>query len=192
MEMMIAISIFTIGIAGFTLLFYRSWQSNSFIIEEGVAATQASNTVNRIAIDLRGIRQSDTGGYMIESAGDDELVVYLNADDDDNIERVRYFLDDDNDVFKKGVAEASGSPLSYPADYSGDAVTTLANYVVNSSGTDPVFIYYDNENSELPSPTLTDIRVIEVVLFVNIKPESAPDNVKIGTSVELRNLDENI
>lgn len=191
--MIVALSIFTMGIAGFTALFVNSWKSNSFIMEEGMAASQAAGNVSRISKQLRGIMQPNTGEYMIKAASGTELVVYLNDDDDDNIERVRYFLDDDNDILKKGVAEPSGSPLSYPADYNSDVVTVLAGYVMNSGISEPIFRYYDNSNNILGSPpTLTEIRIIEVNLWINIKPSSAPENVKIGTSVELRNIDENI
>lgn len=192
-EMIVAISIFTIGIAGFTLLFYRSWKSNSFIVEEGMASMQAAQSVRKISAQLRDIRQSDTGEYMVKTASENELVVYRNEDDDDNIERVRYFLDETNDTFKKGVAEASGSPLAYPANYDSDTVTTLALYTVNADNSEPLFKYYDNANNQLASPaTPTSIRVIELNLWINIKPLSAPDNVRIGTSVEIRNLDESI
>lgn len=192
MEMIVAISIFTLGIAGFTLLFSRSWKSNSFIVEEGMAAMQASNSVRNISKDLREIRQAETGEYMVKTAGENELTVYFDVDGDGIAERVRFYVDDDEDTFIKGVAEASGSPLAYPVDYSADTETVLANYVMNGSLSEPVFKYYNNVNVELTSPAPTDIRLIEVNLWINIKPLSAPDNVKIGTSVELRNLDENI
>lgn len=191
--MIVAISIFTIGIAGFTLLFYRSWKSNSFIMEEGMASVQAAQSVRKITAQLRDIRQSDTGEYMIKKADVNELVVYRNEDTDDKIERVRYFLDVASRTFKKGVAEASGLPLVYPSDYSSDTVTTLAMYVVNADNSEPLFKYYGNTNNLLASPvTPTSIRIIELNLWVNIKPLSAPDNVRIGTSVEIRNLDESI
>lgn len=192
-EMMVAISIFTIGIAGFAMLFSRSWKSNSFIIEEGIASVQAVQSVRKISAQLRDIRQSNTGEYMIKLAGENELVVYRNDDDDANIERVRFFLDEATDTFKKGVAEASGMPLAYPSDYSSDIVTTLAMYVVNADNSEPLFKYYDNQNNQLSSlVTPISVRVIELNLWVNIKPLSAPDNVRIGTSVEIRNLDESI
>lgn len=191
--MIVAISIFTMGIAGFTLLFSRSWKSNSFIVEEGMASVQAAQSVRKISAQLRDIRQSDTGEYMIKTANANELVVYRDEDADDKIERVRYFLDETNDTFKKGVAKPSGTPLAYPSDYNSDTVTTLALYAVNADNSEPLFKYYDNVNNQLSSPvTPTNVRVIELNLWVNIKPLSAPDNVRIGTSVEIRNLDESI
>jgi hypothetical protein len=188
-EMMVAIAIFTLGIAGFTLLFSRSWKSNSFIMEEGMASMQAAQSSRTISADLRDIQQSDTGEYMVKTANANELVVYRDEDDDNDIERVRYFLD--SNTFKKGVARASGSPKAYPADYSSDAVTTLARYVVNADNAEPLFKYYNNSNTLLTAPaTPTSVRIIELNLWINIKPLTAPDNVRIGTSVEIRNLDE--
>jgi prepilin-type N-terminal cleavage/methylation domain-containing protein len=192
-EMIIAISIFTIGIAGFTLLFSSSWKSNSFILEEGMASMQAAQSVRTISAQLRDIRQSDTGEYLMKTAAENELVVYREEDEDGKIERVRYFLDEASDTFKKGVSEASGTPLAYPSDYSSDTVKNLAMYVVNADNSEPLFKYYDNANNQLSSPaTPTSVRIIELNLWVNIKPLTAPDNVRIGTSVEIRNLDESI
>jgi prepilin-type N-terminal cleavage/methylation domain-containing protein len=183
-EMMVAISIFSVCMLGFTLFFARNWKTNSFILEEGEAMLQATHTVNDIASELRSSRQSEAGSYMIATATDTELIIYVDDDFDGSVEKVRYYLDDGNNQFKKGVAEYSGG------SYGSYTVTTLANYVMNESGTNPVFVYFDYENTELASsPTVTNIRVIEINLWVNIKPLSAPDNVRIGTSVELRNLD---
>jgi prepilin-type N-terminal cleavage/methylation domain-containing protein len=192
-EMIVAISIFTIGIIGFTLLFSSSWKSNSFIMEEGMASMQATQSVRAISAQLRDIRQSDTGEYLLKTATENELVVYREEDGDGKIERVRYFLDDSNKTFKKGVAEASGTPLTYPSNYSADTITTIAMYVVNTDNSEPLFKYYNNANNQLSSPaTPTSVRIIELNLWINIKPLTAPDNVRIGTSVEIRNLDESI
>ena len=192
-ELIVAISILSIGMAGFTMLFISSWKSNSFIIEEGMAAAQASNSVRKISKELREIRQAENGDFMIKAAGENELVVYLDESKDGFVDRVRYYVDEDEDIFIKSVAEASGDPLNYPENYDGDEERIIARFVMNGALTEPVFKYYDNENELLSSsPTLTDIRLIEVNLWINIKPETAPDNVRIGTSVELRNLDESI
>jgi prepilin-type N-terminal cleavage/methylation domain-containing protein len=192
-EMMIAIAIFTMGMVGFSLLFAQSWKSNSFIIEENVASAQAYRSVNTITSELREIRQSATGEYMIKTATSDELVVYVDDDKDGTVERVRFFIDGSSNIFKKGVAKPVGSPLAYPANYSADIITNLALYVVNEEQSEPLFKYFNSTNTQLGAPARpTEIRVIDLNLWVNIKPLSAPDNVRIGTSVEIRNLDESI
>lgn len=190
-EMIVSIAILTIGMAGFTMLFSRSWKTNSFILEESMSSIQATQSVRKVAAQLRGIRQAETGAYMIALADEDQIVTYMDIDGDDYVERVRYYLDDADNTFVRGVAEYSGG--TYPTGYAADAETTLAAYVVNTEESEPVFRYYNNSNNEIASPAIPNsIRIIELNLWVNIKPMSAPDNVRIGTSVEIRNLDEGI
>jgi len=191
-EMLVAISILVIGMAGFSMLFVRSWKTNSFIIEEGIASSQASRAVMSISSKIRETRQSDTGEFVIKLAEASQLVVYNNEDSDNSVERVHYYYDETNQILKKGVAKASGSPLAYPSDFSSDTVTDMVKFVTNSGADQPIFRYYDNNNAQLVSPVLTDIKMIELNLWINIKPLSAPDNINFSTKVELRNLDESI
>lgn len=194
-ELIVSISIFTIGIAGFTLLFARTWKANSFVLEEGQASSQASNTLDNMVKSLRKVKQSDNGNFGIKSAGDFDLVVYLDDDGDGTTERIHYFLDQNSQKLQKGISKPSGSPLAYPA--ADQNVATLANYIVNTSS-QPTFFYYnehypiDMANNPLPMPIiLPDVRLIQIHLWVNIRPASAPDNVNLQSFVELRNLNEN-
>lgn len=189
-EMIVAISIFLIGMEGFTILFVRSWQSNSFIMEEGQASLAASRGVERTVDTIRKARQSDNGEYLILSADEFDLVVYSDVDSDGDTERVHYFLDGDD--FNRGVTEPSGNPAVYPA---GDqTVTLLADYVVNEAS-DPIFSYYnrdypgDTTNNPLATPAdVGDIGMIKVHLLVNIDPVHAPDNINIQSFARLRNI----
>ena len=67
-EALIAISIFTIGIAGFSLLFIKAWQSNSYTFEMGRSSLALSQGVNEIVGYLRKARQGDDGSYPVKSA----------------------------------------------------------------------------------------------------------------------------
>ena len=193
MELMIAIAIMLIAMEGFTLLFLKSWDTNKFIVEEGLASAAASHATTKIIRELRHVRQADNGDYPIESGSDFDLKVYLDIDDDDVTERVHYFLDLDTDQMKVGITEPTGTaPVSYPS--ADDSVAVLTNYVVNES-TDPVFYYYnenypgDTVNNPLATPVAVDqARLIRVHLFVNINPVHAPDNINIESFVDLRNL----
>ncbi len=192
-ELMVSISIMLIAMEGFTLLFLKSWDTNKFILEEGIASSSASHSTNKIIKELRSIRQADDGDFPIESGSDFDLKVYLDIDRDGVTERVHYFLDLATDQLKMGVTNpTSTTPVSYPAG--DDTVTVLANYVVNES-TNPVFFYYnknypgDTVNNPLKSPfTLSDVRLIRVHLLINIDPVHAPNNVNIESFVDLRNL----
>lgn len=193
-ELIVAIAIVLIGMEGFTLLFLRSWDTNKFILEEGMASSAASRATNNIIIALRGIRQADSGAYPIVSAGDFDLTVYSDYDNDDVTERVHYFLDLPNDQMKIGVTEPDTStlPVSYPV---GDqAVSVMTNYVVNEED-DPVFLYYntnypgDTDNNPLSTPvSVGNIQLVEVHFLINIDPIHAPNNVNIESFVDLRNL----
>ncbi|MGK2848789.1 MAG: type IV pilus modification PilV family protein [Minisyncoccota bacterium] len=192
-EVVVAIAIMLIAMEGFTLLFLRSWDTNKYILESGMAVTTASRVNNKIISELRRVRQADNGDYAIESGSDFDLIVYLDIDHDGVTERVHYFLDQATDQLKKGVTEPSNTvPISYsPTD---DTVTVLTNYVVNDD-TMPLFTYYNKDypgdiiNNPLPFPLSVDqVYLIRVHLYVNINPVHAPDNINIESFVNLRNL----
>lgn len=193
-EMLMAIAVMGIVMQGFSYLFLRSWDTNKFILEEGLASTSASRANSQILIQLRGVKQADNGAYPIASADDFDLTIYADIDSDGTTERVHYFLDLPNDQMKRGVTEPDSStlPVSYP---SGDQVVdVLANFVVNESD-NPVFYYYnddypgDTTNNPLATPaSVGNIQLIRVKLLVNIDPVHAPNNINIESFVDLRNL----
>lgn len=192
-EVMVAIAIMLIAMEGFTLLFLQSWDTNKFILEEGMASAAASRATGKIVSQLRSVRQADNGDYPIESADDFDFKVYLDIDKDGVTERVHYFLDQATDELKVGVTNpVAGTPVSYPA--ADDTVSILANYVVNEN-TDPVFYYFnqnypgDTVNNPIVTPAAVDqIRLVQVHLYVNIDPVHAPDNINIESFADLRNL----
>ncbi|OGI25350.1 MAG: hypothetical protein A3E38_02645 [Candidatus Moranbacteria bacterium RIFCSPHIGHO2_12_FULL_54_9] len=192
-EMLVAIAVMLIAMEGFTLLFVKSWETNKFILEEGLASAAASRATNKIITQLRSVRQADNGDFAVESGADFDVKAYIDIDDDGVTERVHYFLDLATDELKVGVTDPLGTtPITYPA--SDDTVTVLASYVVNESD-NPAFYYY-NEN--YPGDTVTnplatpinveDARLIRVHLLVNIDPIRAPNNINIESFADLRNL----
>src|SRR3989344_7148797 len=192
-EMVIAIAVALIVMEGFTYMLLKTWDTNKFILEEGLASAAASRATNRIVIQLRGVQQSDNGSYPVVSADDFDFTLYTDIDDDGVVERVHYFLDQVNDQLKVGVTDPNTAvPVAYPA---GDTtVTGMTNYVVNEA-TDPVFFYYNGDypsdtiNNPLTTPaSVGNIQLIKIHLFVNINPVHAPDNINIESFVDLRNL----
>ncbi len=192
-EVLVAIAIMLIAMEGFTLLFLKSWDTNKFILEEGMASAAASRATGKIVSQLRSTRQADNGDYPVESADDFDLKVYMDIDKDGVTERVHYFLDQATDQLKVGVTNpVAGTPVSYPV--ADDTVSIMANYVVNEN-TDPVFYYYnqnypgDAVNNPIATPAAIDqIRLVRVHLYVNINPVHAPDNINIESFADLRNL----
>lgn len=192
-EMMVAIAVVLITMEGFTYLFLKTWDTNKFILEAGMASTAASRATNKIVIDLRSAQQADNGAYPLKSGDDFDFVFYANVDGDVGVERVHYFLDLATDQLKVGVTEpTAGSPVSYQA--ADGSVSVVANYVVNENDA-PVFYYYNENypgdvvNNPLPTPvSVGNIRMVRVHLYVNINPVHAPDNINIESFVDLRNL----
>ncbi len=193
LEVVISIAIASIAMEGFTFLFLRTWDTNKFIIEEGLASAAASRATNKIVIQLRGVQQADNGDYPLESADDFDLEFYADIDDDGVVEKVHYFLDQPNDVLRLGVSNPlATNPVTYPA--TDTEVTTVTNYVVNESD-NPIFYYYnddypgDTTNNPLSTPaSVGNIQMVRVKLLININPVHAPDNVNIESFVDLRNL----
>lgn len=187
-EMLVAIAIFTMGIAGFTMLFSKTWKSYSFALEEGESSSMGSNAIQKITKELRKIRYgADNVVGPIAAGSDDSLTVYLNDDADTNIERVHYFLD--NQQLKKGVTDPTGT--TYPTN--DQVVTVMANYVMNTNA-QPVFQYYPKNDFVNPMDTtsldIPNVRLIRVHLWINIKPLTAPENVNFETFVYPRNINE--
>lgn len=190
-EMIVALSIMSLGMVGFSMLLVNSWNSNKFIVEMGSAAQVASRGVNRVVAELRKIRQADNGDYPIESGNDFDVKVYIDIDGDGTTERVHYYHNGTS--LYEGITEpVAGLPITYPA---GDGTTrVIANSIINSSA-NPVFSYYnddypsDTTNNPLPTPVdVADVRMIKVHLMVNIDPFHAPEHVNIESFVQLRNL----
>ncbi|MBP6929655.1 MAG: hypothetical protein KBB77_01835 [Candidatus Moranbacteria bacterium] len=192
-EMLVAIGVVLIVMEGFSFLLIRTWETNKFILEEGLASAAVSRSTNKMVIQLRGVQQADNGDYPIVSGDDFDLVFYCDIDDDGVVEKVHYFLDLATDQLKQGVSNPlATNPVTYPA---GDStVTTVANYIVNEN-TDPAFYYYnanypsDVVNNPLTTPaTVGAIQMIRVHLLINIDPIRAPNNVNMESFVDLRNL----
>jgi type II secretory pathway pseudopilin PulG len=192
-EVMVAITIFTLGIAGFTLLFKNAWQQNKYTLEMGQVSMAASQGVNQIVRYLREVRQSDNGAYPVVSANDNDLVVYCDFDRDGVTERIHLYRSGSDIIL--GVREpSSGFPITYA---SGDGTTKIiVSRVVNATG-NPIFAYYDSSypedsvNNPIPTPaTVPNVRLVRVTLHVNIDPNHAPDNVQIQSFAEMRNLND--
>jgi len=192
-EMMVAIAIFTLGIAGFTLLFSKTWQTNSYTLEMGQSTMVVSQGVNTMVDYIRRSRQGDDGSYPVVSADDNDLVLYSDYNKDGVTERLHFYKSGQSVLM--GVTNPTNTmPKTYPA---GDQkVVAIAGHIVNNSST-PFFYYYDNSYSggtgqnPLDTPaTVSDIRLVKVYLQININPNRAPDNIQMQSFAELRNLND--
>ncbi|EKE11204.1 MAG: hypothetical protein ACD_15C00125G0007 [uncultured bacterium] len=192
-EVMVSIAIFTMSMAGFTALFLRSWKVNSYSFEMGQASHTVSQGVNKVVNYLRKARQGDDGSYPIQSAGDNELIVFSDYNRDGITERLHFYLE--NGQLKMGATVPTiGIPKTYPV---GDQETLiLADNIVNASS-EPVFYYYNSKypsdqiNNPMVMPLdISDVRLVKVLLKINIDPGRGPENIETQSFVEIRNLND--
>lgn len=194
-EMIMAILVFTIGIAGFTFLFSRTWKVNSYTLKMGQSSLSASQGVSKMVYYIRKSKQADNGSYPIKSADSDDLVVYSDYNKDGITERLHFYQSEKNILM--GITPPTISlPKTYPeAD---QEVITLVSNVMNNSEL-PIFYYFnqaypgDDANNPLSTPIsnhLGDIRLIKIYLEINTDPEKSPENIKTQSFVELRNLND--
>jgi hypothetical protein len=192
-EALLAISIFTFGILGFSQLFVKSWQINQFSYEMGQSTLSASQGVNKMVDYIRRARQGDDGAYPVRTADDDNFIFFCDYDKDGITERLHIYKSDGK-IMMGYRKPTTGIPKTYPT---GDQATlTLSEYVVNGDS-DPIFYYYnqdypgDTVNNPVSTPAIAaDIRLVKINLAVDPDINRAPDSVQMESFVELRNLND--
>lgn len=193
-EMIIAMFIFLLIMFGSMYLLSQIYKRYGFAMEQGMSTNAVQHSLKVILEEIRGIRQSDAGSYPIEEAGDNSFTVFLDIDKDGITEKIHYFFE--NGEIKKGLTDPIGTPPVYPE---GDqSVSVITDSVVNTAE-QPLFYYFngdypvDQENNPLDAPvsSASDIRMVKIDIFYNIDPFRSPDNVRLESYVELRNLKDN-
>ena len=167
------------------LTFYRA-NTNTF--EQAVQVDEARRGVDRMVRDIREVAYADTGEYPIISTATTSFAFYSDIDRDASTERVRYFLSGTS--LKKGVTNATGTPLSY--NLANEEVSTISNFIRNDLQNIPVFRYYTASSTEVaPGATTTAIVFVTVDLVVNVNPDRLPGEFTLHSSATLRNLKTN-
>ncbi|HBB36705.1 MAG: hypothetical protein UX02_C0001G0070 [Candidatus Moranbacteria bacterium GW2011_GWC1_45_18] len=193
-EMLIAIFIFMLLMFGSTYLLGQIYKRYGFAIEQGLSIRAVQHSLGSVLEEMRGIRQSDAGSYPIEEANAFSFAAFSDADNDGVTEKVHYFFE--NGEIKKGVSEPSGTPPAYPVG--DELVSTISENVVNTAE-QPLFYYFNSDypidlvNNPLAVPVspVSDIRLVKIDIYYNLDPLRAPDNIRLESFVELRNLKDN-
>ncbi len=186
-ETIVTIGIMTFIMLGFTFMLMRVWTVNSFTFETGIASRIADRGVQGIIKEIRKATTGADGSYPVESATDYEFIFYSDYDNDEVVERLRYFVDGTTEEFKLGVTEPDGLPAAYDP-VNDEVVTQIASFIVNNGASEPAFAYYDRYNNLLSPVILSDITLVEVLLYVNVDQIKAPNNVRIQSRSVIRNL----
>jgi prepilin-type N-terminal cleavage/methylation domain-containing protein len=185
-EVMVSIAIFVIGIGAVFMVASNLYTTNSFIMQQSMAIGEARTGIEVMMKEIREAKNGQDGSYVLEMANDYEFIFYSDIDNDQQTERVRYFLQSNN--LKRGIVD----PTGYPAQYilSTEKTSIIAAYIRNLP---PIFRYYDGNGSELPAPArLKDTKTMMLYVVINIDPLRPPQDFVLESYVQLRNLKTNL
>jgi prepilin-type N-terminal cleavage/methylation domain-containing protein len=187
-ELMVAISIFTVFVIAASDFIVRGLQSNVFGYEQEDAVANARRAAGVMVEELRRAANSAKGDYMFDTVATGTIIFYADTDDDGLTERIRYFADGIN--LKKGSIAPTGTPLAY--NQADEKINTFAIYLNNQSMS--IFNYFDTNNAAIANPAAnkTKIRLIRTTLKINVTPERAPADYFYNADIQIRNLKDNL
>lgn len=147
----------------------------------------------QIVSELRNAQTGQTGAYVLDTAGDQQIIYYSpNADTDSSVERIRYFVQN-SQVFK-GVTEYAAGSYNTSTEQTSVVLKNLAN------GASPIFYYYDGSytgsttQTSLAQPVnVTAVKFVKVSLQIYNKAGVKNTNTyTITAGAAIRNLKTNL
>jgi len=189
-EAIVVIAVFSVVMIALSSSVRYFYRVNAYNIEQSLAVNSARKGIEYIVRDIREATYSDEGSFPIISVDSNTMYFYSDVDRDNNVERMRYFLE--GVLLKKGITESSGDPLTY--NDVDEVVSIISEHVQNESQGTPIFRYYDNTGAEILDYGLniTSIAFVTVNLIVNINPISLPNEFTLRSSATIRNLKTNL
>lgn len=191
MEILVAISIFSLLVIGTVSIFSYSLKSNKIIWEQLSTQNEGRKIIQDFINELRSANYSSIGAYPLLTVDPQEIIFYSNIDTDTYREQVRYFLD--NDILKKGVIKPTGTPLSYSSG--NEVITEIVHDIGN--GSDPIFYYYGQNYGNASSTPLSapvsaiEVRMVGITLELEEDPTASPVPFHIESKVAVRSLKDN-
>lgn len=191
-ELVIAIFIFSLIAYGIIFL-----TSNIFTAATGQTSLladtdQARKLVFQVVTELRNATYGSDGGYPLNSAQDQQLVFYSNANSDVYPERIRYYVQ--NSKLYKGVTGWNGSAYNPATEQVVLVQSDLAN------GTSPVFYYYNDSytgsstQAALSQPiNIPQVKYIKINLqLTNVAGGTKKGVYTVSSGASFRNLKTNL
>ena len=180
--------------SGFIVMGYRT---QSYTYQQSIAINEARKGIEAMVKEIREAQTGENGAHIIEDAQEQEFVFYSDIDRDNRVEKIRYFIDSENNEFRKLVFEPRDWTFSdlenqeigqifYNSE--SDQELTLCQYLVEEPAS--VFSYFDIEGNELTElPAIKKYtKTIKIRLLINVNPERAPDPFELSSEASLRNL----
>lgn len=155
-EASIGIFVFVVLSLGLTALISGMFTGSNKQSNLLADADQARRVAFGIVNQLRDAQSSATGAYPLETALDQALTFYGDADGDAAIEKIRYYVL--NGQLYRGVTKPGGNPLAYnPAT---EETVAVQNNLANASA--PLFYYYDDSYDGNGTPLAQPVNVTQV------------------------------
>lgn len=193
-EMVVSLGIFTIlslgviGLVGF--MFTGSNQQANLITDNDQGRRMAFGIIG----ELRNATTSATGAYSLDTVSDQQLIFYSNVDNDNNIERVRYYLS--NGKMYRGVVDPTGSP---PVYNTGNETSKVVQNNVANGASIPLFYYYDDtyddtmDNFMAQPVNVTNVKFIKLnVRIYNKAGVTKTAYYTVSAGAAIRNLKTNL
>lgn len=193
-EVIISIAIIIV-VGGVIVAFQQSVLRNTKVLQSGLTSEQqVRKTLQSFVSEVRAATLSAGGAYPIESAGTSSFIFFSDIDNDNVVERVRYFLSTTSPsmILKKGILKPTGTTYNL----AGETVTNIV-YDVKNSTSSPVFTYYDT-NYDGTTPPLSEpiaipaVRLVKITLSVDPNAGRSPVFQTYTTQVSIRNLKDNL
>jgi type II secretory pathway pseudopilin PulG len=187
------ITIFIITLIGVVIVNFQIdiFNLNRISSDSLNAQADARKALKIMSAELRSMSPSNNGSYAIALTATSSLTFYVDNDNDNLKEQIRYFQSGTD--LKKGVIKPTGTPLTYNS--ASEVITNLVSNLANSSSS-PIFYFYDTNydgaTTPLSMPTnIPSVRLIKINIFIDKDINKAPAPINITTQVSLRNLKDN-
>lgn len=167
METLLVVFIISALIGLIVLFIINLANFNVFFILNIGGAREIDITLNNMIKELRSMNQSNTGGYPIEEASQSRIVFYTDLDGDGIMERVRYFLE--NNQVKRGVTRFTQNTYDLSKEKIWTMISNVSKFQIS---------YYDRNFTgiEPPLPFPVDISKIRVIkIDVSLKFFNKPE-----------------
>lgn len=163
---------------------YIMTQNQVEIFNTSTNIEEANRSLETLARELRTARASEQGSYLLASMSAQEIIFYSDIDYDGKSERVRYFKD--GVMFKKGVIEPTGNPVTYPSNT--EKVKIITEFLRND--TIPVFTYFNGNKQTTTNPSL--VRLVQIYVRLNQRENNAQSDYVLQTDAHIRTLKDNL
>lgn len=188
-ETIVVIAVFTLVITAIMSSILYFYKSNTMTLEQAYAINSARKGIEFMARDIREAIYSDEGAYPIISIGANSFYFYSDIDRDDNVERIRYFIDGTD--LKKGLTEPFGDPPEYLDN--NETISVISDNTRNLEQEIPIFEFFDNQGNEITDYNkISDVAFAKINLIVNVNANRLPNEFTLRSSATLRNLKINL